>query len=819
MRKRVAIVAPSSVPFAVGGAEKLWWGLQGAFRRYSDFDVELIKLPSPERNTWELIQSYQAFSTLDLRHFDLVLSTKYPAWMVTHRNHRVLLQHRLRGLYDTYSADQPLEPDWPAPLGELRSLLAEPAAIEARAALFSVLAELHQALPQARWDDWFRLPGPLSRKIIRWLDDSALAPQNVRKFMAISQTVVRREGYFPANVPVQVIHHPSDLVPAEPGAGEYFFTASRLDSPKRIELLVRAFMASDARQKLLVAGTGPLEDALRALAVKDPRVRFLGHVADADLRRYYGSALCVPFIPEDEDLGLVTIEAMQAGKPVLTVSDAGGVLEFVEAGKTGWVVAPEIDALADCISVIARTPDVAKAMSGDCQKRVAHINWQDTLKAILYTGFDLDPFGHREWGKPRHILVPLTFPIWPPRTGGQHRVYHLYRRIARSVPVTLLTLASSDVSALDGEIAPGLFERRVAKSPDHAAREEALTQALGGVSAGDLFAMAHVDATPAYCEALRQCCDQADLVVASHPYLYPAIQSVYRGPVYYEAHNAEIDLKRSLLSDATQAEVWLDRLEQVEGECARHAIGVSACSVEDARRLAELYGLEQASIAIVPNGVALGEVPSVPPALRLRANARIAGSQRAAVVFVGSWHGPNVDAVTWIINELAHACPELDFWVVGSVGDYWRNQPEFVCPRNVYLFGVLQAVDKNAVLSCALVAVNPVTTGSGSNLKMAEYAAADLPVVSTAFGCRGLNETEKSAVTVATLEQFPGALTGLVEALWKQPMEPRQNPLSASDWSHIADGFFRHIIDANRPETGEYDSLQVTTPALAACSG
>ena len=66
-------------------------------RAHTDHEVELLKLPSPERNLRELISSYRRFADLDLNHFDMVISTKYPAWMVQHWNHVVYLQHRLRG--------------------------------------------------------------------------------------------------------------------------------------------------------------------------------------------------------------------------------------------------------------------------------------------------------------------------------------------------------------------------------------------------------------------------------------------------------------------------------------------------------------------------------------------------------------------------------------------------------------------------------------------------------------------------------------------------------------------------------------------------
>ena len=107
---KIALLAPSAVPFVVGGAEKLWWGLSGHVNRHTPHAMELIKLPSPEQDFWQIAASYERWSLLDLSHFDAVISTKYPAWMVQHPNHVVYLQHTLRGLYDTYPQGMALQP-------------------------------------------------------------------------------------------------------------------------------------------------------------------------------------------------------------------------------------------------------------------------------------------------------------------------------------------------------------------------------------------------------------------------------------------------------------------------------------------------------------------------------------------------------------------------------------------------------------------------------------------------------------------------------------------------------------------------------------
>ncbi|MDP8930909.1 MAG: glycosyltransferase, partial [Actinomycetota bacterium] len=99
---KVAIVAPSPVPYVIGGAQRLWDGLYEEINRRPQHDAELIRLPTREDSLPDLVNSYRMWSELDLSHFDRVISTKYPAWMVHHPEHVVYLLHTLRGLYDTY---------------------------------------------------------------------------------------------------------------------------------------------------------------------------------------------------------------------------------------------------------------------------------------------------------------------------------------------------------------------------------------------------------------------------------------------------------------------------------------------------------------------------------------------------------------------------------------------------------------------------------------------------------------------------------------------------------------------------------------------
>lgn len=739
---KIAIIAPSPVPFTIGGAEKLWWGMLQHLNQYDGIQVELIKVPSPENDFWELMDSYHAFSELDLTHFDRVISTKYPAWMVKHHDHYCYLQHRLRGLYDTYhfcGFSEELETDEQALIPLVRLL-------DARNPTHENLSEFWRVLTKTRADvpaDRFAFPGPLTRKIVHYLDSIALAPGTIKRFSAISHNVANRKDYFPPGVEVKVSHHPSDLCGLESVAYKTFFTISRLDHPKRISLLIEAFMKTHGDVEFRIAGTGPEEASLRALAESDSRIKFLGRITDMQVLEEYSQARCVPFIPYDEDYGLITIEAMQAAKPVITADDSGGSNEFVKNDVNGYSVSATADALAEPMQRLIDDEALAQRLGHNAAETVAYINWHDTLEMFL----EESPCESKASINRPKVVVALNFTIWPPMGGGQSRVYALYREVAKVADVTIVAQGEHYSKK---QLLPGLIEISVPKSTEQQAADLALDQRLNA-SVEDIASIENYKLSPEYLSTLKVETGAADLVIASHPYLYYAIRDVYQGDIWYEAHNVELDMKTSVLgTGSSDSQYYLAVVEQVEHRCCEDAKQVMVCSEEDANRLASLYAITKNKFVLVPNGVSLEARHFQPYAERLRLKSRIGLEGRFIALFMGSWHGPNIEAVEAIIR-ISQQIPSVDFMIFGSVCNHE------VCnhlPDNVYALGLLEEGEKAIWMSCADVAINPMASGSGTNLKMLDYSAAGLPIITTPFGNRGLDFSGESEVYIAELVGF-----------------------------------------------------------------
>ena len=768
----VGIVAPSPVPFVIGGAERLFSGLADAINTETPHLAELIKLPSREHTLPDLMATYESFTELDLGHFDLVISSKYPSWMVSPPNHVVYMTHPLRGLYDTYQA-------WGRPeaveafgepalarLAELASASSTPPAqlFDAFAAALQRVGPEHPAM---------EFPGPLARALVHRLDRYALDPRHVRRHLAISRTVARRPGYFPPSVDVSVAIPPTSLSGFHCDGFTDFFTASRLDGPKRIDLLIEGMRHVPGTTRLLIAGSGPARPALTALAADDPRIVFLGFVPDAELVDRYASALAVPFVPVDEDLGLITLEAQLSGKPVITCTDSGGVAELVEHGVSGWVVEPSSHAVGEAMARLAADPELARGM-GDAGRRAAQQHsWGRVIDLVLADDGAARPAvpaatkvsAPARWPSSRtrpRAVVLSNYPIEPAMGGGPLRCKWLLSQLAVDVDVEVIALDGSATLSRRAELGPGLAQTAIPRSARHRAYEGRLG-AASAIPISDIADALYAAETVELVAAAAQAARRADVVVLAQPYLAPIADLVAPDlPLVYDSHNAEYHLKSQILRAGRFDAELSETVRSVEADAVRSADLITYCSVDD-RPFLEALGPTLADWLLVPNGTDALGMPFVTGTERTRARRAwldrvvsswpIEGVERVAL-FVASDHPPNNEAAEWI----ARTAGDLPDVLFVNVGSHCRHLQHWSLPPNMILAGIAPMADLRRYLAMADVALNPVMSGGGTNLKLLEAFAAGAPVVATPLGIRGIGVEDRSELLVASLDALPDAI-------------------------------------------------------------
>ena len=141
----------------------------------------------------------------------------------------------------------------------------------------------------------------------------------------------------------------------------YFLIVSRLDfGYKRVDIAIQAF--NELGLPLKIVGTGVEIGRLKRIAKKN--IEFLGQLTDEELIRYYQGCQAVIY-PQEEDFGLVPLEAQACGKPVIAFS-GGGALETVIEGKTGEFFWPQT---AEALIKSLNSLRCLKFKEEDCRKQ------------------------------------------------------------------------------------------------------------------------------------------------------------------------------------------------------------------------------------------------------------------------------------------------------------------------------------------------------------------------------------------------------------------------------------------------------------------
>ena len=129
-----------------------------------------------------------------------------------------------------------------------------------------------------------------------------------------------------------VIYPPVDINKFECSSNRenFYLTASRMVPYKRIDLIVEAF-SQMSDKKLVVVGHGPEMDKIKSKATNN--IEILGYLPDDELKKYMQKAKAFIFAAE-EDFGIIVIEAMACGTPVIAYNK-GGIAETVFDGENG----------------------------------------------------------------------------------------------------------------------------------------------------------------------------------------------------------------------------------------------------------------------------------------------------------------------------------------------------------------------------------------------------------------------------------------------------------------------------------------------------
>ena len=266
--------------------------------------------------------------------------------------------------------------------------------------------------PREGWYEWYR--GPLDRWETRGLAAADRIVVNSRFTAALFRDA------FPqlASAPLVVVH-PGVTAPARPigrAEGQRYkspavaddaivvLAMGRFDANKNLPLALHAFDAArervtpEAFRRMRLVFAGRMDGSADARQVREAlerdadarrlqqQVIFVESPTAAEQAAWLDRALVVVYTPDAEHFGIVPLEAMAAGRPVIAVNH-GGPLETVVVGRTGLLCEPTADAFAAAIARFIKEPDLAPRMGAEgrahVEERFSRERFGDQLDAIV----------------------------------------------------------------------------------------------------------------------------------------------------------------------------------------------------------------------------------------------------------------------------------------------------------------------------------------------------------------------------------------------------------------------------------------------------
>ncbi|MCC6547373.1 glycosyltransferase family 4 protein [Candidatus Sumerlaeota bacterium] len=360
----------------------------------------------------------------------------------------------------------------------------------------------------------------------------------------------------------------------------------------------------------------------------------------------------------------------------------------------------------------------------------------------------------------RRLIILNDYSVIPSEQGGQVRVEAVARRLSSAgMNVSILTLSATKPGRRL-QVNQSLEELNVPRTDMHR-RVDALLSHFVGCGADDVSALLLTKVlTPQFSRVLRREARFADGIMLSHPYMEPMTRGLgQRKKIYYDSHNTEFELKKALYKPSTLSDYLVRRIRQTEIDACSRSVATFCVSDENRARLSQLVPRLESHSYVAPNGVDCSRVHVRGIEERRRLRREIGFGREFIATFLGSGHPPNAEAARLIIHQIAREHPRVLFLLVGSVSGWFWNTP---LPGNVLLMGMVSTPVKNFLLQISDFALNPMLTGSGTSLKLFDYMAAGLPVLSTAIGARGLDEEAMKGVILLEPDDFSSELRALL---------------------------------------------------------
>lgn len=451
------------------------------------------------------------------------------------------------------------------------------------------------------------------------------------------------------------------------------------------------------------------------------------------------------------------LEYLARGLPVLS-TDFG--VRGLSGREDEHFLISSLELFGQAIRVAASSPE---RLSSIGQAGLSFVNANYTWDAIADNASKkiVEAFDRNKEGFAKKIVTVLNdYNSFAGIGGGATRTRGLYAAVSETSTIVFLCFSSDRFLRVD-QYDDNTLVIAVPKTEDHV-EELQYVNAQSHISCDDIVAGRYCALNPLLVKIYQALRGISQNVVIEHPFMVE-VPVMHADRFIYSSQNNELTLKTRLLEYHPLRDALIGDVAEFERKAVELSALTIAVSDDDADSL--LRNRRTAGPAIV---VRNGSAPAAPINTASASKIQVGISARSAV-FLGSAHMPNVDSANYLVEHIAPNCPDVEFHLIGSV----CGSISVKTARNIHLWGVLDDSDKSAVMQACSIAINPMMSGSGSNVKLADYLANGLFVVTTVFGQRGYPDVIQDHIDVVTLESFPKAILAALSDVGLRAPEAR----------------------------------------------
>jgi glycosyltransferase involved in cell wall biosynthesis len=361
-----------------------------------------------------------------------------------------------------------------------------------------------------------------------------------------------------------------------------------------------------------------------------------------------------------------------------------------------------------------------------------------------------------------NILNICPFYTYPPDNGGKTRIYKINELLSKKYEKYKIFQFSYNLFRYLGKLRLHSWKSRINKnyveycySPFWGIAFSALMHNL------NILPLAYLNELMAFRipSILKKKIDSSDLIQIEEPWQFGWTYKKVRGKKKIIADSQNIEYVLAKAHKPSFNKKILEKIFNLEKDYANKSDLLFCASKEDASKFQELYNIPKEKIKIIPNGVDISEFKEVSECEKEKLKKSTGFGGKKVVFFIGGVHYPNQEALSFI-KKMASKMrnKKIVFLVAGTISNNEKNT------KNIYYTGGGTHYEMIKYFKMADIALNPIFSGSGTNVKLLQYLSSGIPTITTKFGARGLELSNKKGLIIKeTITEFCNAIYDIID--------------------------------------------------------